>query len=594
MITINQKLIIVMGVGVVLVAGTLGFDWADTLFPSAEAHGVHEQLQSRFVRIENETYNRQIMQTGDIFTVQGQLVSLVDRDLRGWVSIFAEPTDSWKGWKEIYFGGRLHLPVLYSPADSGNGWEVIESVPPGVFDIPGNSIVPYSVSARVLDGYIYHVHTLLYLEEIGPGLGTGVTVVAQGEPITRPAPSDSTTVSGWWWEWVPPTVTKPAPSDSTATAMPSGGASDDISIIRIDLEAEATALAEGYDLRQIANVSSILPDLVTMYEILARDPGKTSISTTYAQYPSDLEFPDHVVLAIQLFDLNVQAVVVLSLVETILSDITLDMVQGWAEFVGFTETGGFDVTDWTMDTLDAAGLGDNAFSYTIGGSIEGQEFHVQQIWFSRDRLVIFVSAMGLSDEDAMAVAAEIDSRVAQVNQPDVPTTSTPIYEGEATQITVDESGDMPIAATVPAAEIRPYSDLRGADLVGADLRGAVIIEADLTGASLRGADLTGASLQHANLTGVDLRDADLTGASLRGADLTGADLRDADLRYATLSNADLVGADLYSADLTGADLYSADLRYANFTGTNFTYVNLTETIVCDTVPFREATQVPCP
>lgn len=161
---INQKLI-VMGLSVVLVAGTLGFNWVDTLFPSAEAHGVQAQLQSRFIRIEDETFNRQSLQTGEILTLQGQLVSLVERDLRGWISIFSESTNA------------------------GNRWEVMARDPPGnVFDISGNTVIPYSISARALEEGVYHVHTQLNVASVGPGLGPGQTVVVEGEPIIKPIP----------------------------------------------------------------------------------------------------------------------------------------------------------------------------------------------------------------------------------------------------------------------------------------------------------------------------------------------------------------------------------------------------------------------
>ena len=542
---VDQKLI-VLGLGMVLVAGTLGFDWVDTLFPSADAHGVQEQhLQSRFVRIESETFNRQSMQTGDVLTIQGRLVSLVERDLRGWVSIFAEPTDG------------------------VDGWEVISRDPPAVFDIAGNSVVPYTVSARALEEGVYHVHTQLNVATVGTGLGPGTTVVVQGKPITRPAPPDS-----------------------TATAVPSGGASDDIPVVQIDQKAEVLALAKGYDLRQIANVSGLLPDLVATHEILARDMGVTSMSVTYTQYPSDLELPDTVVLAIQLLDSSDMAGYAVLGLEYVLSNATLDMVQGIAVSDEFAEatglTGGLDVTEYTTDTLDAAGLGDEAFSYTIGGSAEGQEYHVQQIWFSRDRLVIFVATVGLGEEDTMAVAAEMDSRAAQMVQPDAPTTTTPTQ------------GATPI---VTAVEIVPYADLRYADLTGADLRNTDLRYADLTGAdlqyaNLQYADLTGADLQnanlqyadlHADLTGANLQNADLRGADLSNADLQSANLRYTDLRHADLRHADLTGANLWFANLTGADLQhanlpnadlqyvdliGADLRFADLTGVNLQYADL--------------------
>ena len=161
---INQK-IIVLGLSVVLVAGTLGFNWVETLFPSAEAHGVQAQLQSRFIIIEGETFNRQSLQTGEILTLQGELVSLVERDLRGWISIFSESTNA------------------------GNRWEIMARDPPGnVFDIPGNSVTAYSISARALEAGVYHVHTQLNVATVGPGLGPGQTVVVEGEPIIKPIP----------------------------------------------------------------------------------------------------------------------------------------------------------------------------------------------------------------------------------------------------------------------------------------------------------------------------------------------------------------------------------------------------------------------
>jgi uncharacterized protein YjbI with pentapeptide repeats len=48
-------------------------------------------------------------------------------------------------------------------------------------------------------------------------------------------------------------------------------------------------------------------------------------------------------------------------------------------------------------------------------------------------------------------------------------------------------------------EIKPFANLRGADLCGADLCGANLRCADLSGANLRGADLSGANLRGADL-----------------------------------------------------------------------------------------------
>ena len=96
-----EKRIFVFGLAVVLALGTLGFNWVETILPTADAHGVQAQLQSRFIRIEDETFNRQSLQTGETLTLQGTLVSLVERDLRGWLSIFSESTNAGNRWEML-------------------------------------------------------------------------------------------------------------------------------------------------------------------------------------------------------------------------------------------------------------------------------------------------------------------------------------------------------------------------------------------------------------------------------------------------------------------------------------------------------------
>ncbi len=163
--TMFEKKIFVLGLAAVLALGTLGFDWVEAVIPTAEAHGVQAQLQSRFIRIEDETFNRQSLQTGETLTLTGTLVSLVERDLRGWLSIFSESTNA------------------------GNRWEMLARDPPGnVFDIPGNSQIEYTLSAKALEAGVYHVHTQLNVASVGPGLGPGQTVVVEGDNILKPIP----------------------------------------------------------------------------------------------------------------------------------------------------------------------------------------------------------------------------------------------------------------------------------------------------------------------------------------------------------------------------------------------------------------------
>ena len=135
------------------------------IIPEAEAHGVQAQLQSRFIRIEDETWSAQTLNTGDELTVTGTLQSLVNRPLRAWLSIFSESVNA------------------------GNRWEFISRDPPGnVFEIPPQGTIPYELTARALEPGIYHVHTQLNVANVGPGLGPGQTVQVSGEAILKPVP----------------------------------------------------------------------------------------------------------------------------------------------------------------------------------------------------------------------------------------------------------------------------------------------------------------------------------------------------------------------------------------------------------------------
>ena len=139
--------------------------WIIQTIPSADAHEIQALPVTSFVRIEDETFDRQYMQTGETLTVQGSIVSSVDKDIRGWVSIFSES------------------------ADTNNRWEMLARDPPDVvFVVPGNSVVEYSLSAKALEPGTYHIHTQFSVDKVGPELGPGQTIVVQGEPIIKPIP----------------------------------------------------------------------------------------------------------------------------------------------------------------------------------------------------------------------------------------------------------------------------------------------------------------------------------------------------------------------------------------------------------------------
>ena len=159
-----DKKILAVAVGAIFVLGIYGPNLAN-IVQTAEAHGVQAQLQSRFIQITDESISRQSLSTGETLVLTGTLVSLVERDQRGWISLFSESTNS------------------------GNRWEIMARDPPGVvITIPGNSITDYAITAKALEPGVYHVHTQLNVANVGPGLGPGSTVVVEGEPIIKPIP----------------------------------------------------------------------------------------------------------------------------------------------------------------------------------------------------------------------------------------------------------------------------------------------------------------------------------------------------------------------------------------------------------------------
>ncbi|MGC2439788.1 MAG: ammonia monooxygenase, partial [Nitrososphaeraceae archaeon] len=68
---------------------------------TAEGHGVQAQLQSRFVRIQDEAFSAQTLNTGDQLIVTGNLQSLVNKPLRAWLSLFSESTNAGNRWEFI-------------------------------------------------------------------------------------------------------------------------------------------------------------------------------------------------------------------------------------------------------------------------------------------------------------------------------------------------------------------------------------------------------------------------------------------------------------------------------------------------------------
>ena len=114
--------------------------------PYASAHGVCGGFAPRYVRLEHTTLSKQTLQTGENFTITGNMTALTGNDLKGHLFLQTKPGPH----------GRL----------------VISSIEPSssIFDIPENSTIPYSITVTALLPGNYFVSSGLDLIGIGPTL----------------------------------------------------------------------------------------------------------------------------------------------------------------------------------------------------------------------------------------------------------------------------------------------------------------------------------------------------------------------------------------------------------------------------------------
>jgi hypothetical protein len=113
--------------------------------PYASAHGVCGGFQPRYVYLEHTTLSKHTLATGENFTITGNMTALTGNDLKGELFLQTKPGPH----------GRL----------------AISSVEPsGIFDIPGNSTIPYSITVTALIPGNYFVSPGLDLIGIGSSL----------------------------------------------------------------------------------------------------------------------------------------------------------------------------------------------------------------------------------------------------------------------------------------------------------------------------------------------------------------------------------------------------------------------------------------
>ena len=140
--------------------GTLCYGGIDSIFPSTYAHEPPAGIQSSFVTIGYESFNRDTMKVGETLIVKGTITNHVNRDLKGVITLFSESTEE------------------------GHRWEIVAKNPSGAtLDIPGDTTTEYSIHAKPLEAGTYHIHTQLNVIQVGIGLGSGQTVTVEEKTV---------------------------------------------------------------------------------------------------------------------------------------------------------------------------------------------------------------------------------------------------------------------------------------------------------------------------------------------------------------------------------------------------------------------------
>jgi len=135
------------------------------LLPLASAHGICTGLQPRFGRLDDVHFSSQSIQTGDTVTITGNITSLVQQDLQGYLSIHS------------------------SPAPHGR-WTIVSIEPSeNKINITQFSRIPFSMTIKALQPETYKLSPVLYLPEIGPafsmlnGCNIEPSVTVTGNPM---------------------------------------------------------------------------------------------------------------------------------------------------------------------------------------------------------------------------------------------------------------------------------------------------------------------------------------------------------------------------------------------------------------------------
>ena len=133
----------------------------------AAAHGLSTGGPTpRFGRLDDVSLSKQSIQTGETVTITGKIVYMQQNHTQGWLTIHSDPG----------INGR---------------WTIASTQPSDhLIDIPGNSLIPFSITIKALQPGTYHFVPEVYLVGIGPAMSsldgnnrTEPTVVVTGKPI---------------------------------------------------------------------------------------------------------------------------------------------------------------------------------------------------------------------------------------------------------------------------------------------------------------------------------------------------------------------------------------------------------------------------
>ncbi len=153
----------------------------------AYGHGLGARFNTGFYRVENETFSKTTVSVGESFSINGTLVSLVEKDLQGKMNIKFNYAGNDPWFVNIL---KSNFSCLAQDACTNpnlvaryqNHWYMDIASKPDAYVLEGNESISYSIEIVPLKSGTYHIHTdpdanspptFMYL-------GPGQTVIVEG------------------------------------------------------------------------------------------------------------------------------------------------------------------------------------------------------------------------------------------------------------------------------------------------------------------------------------------------------------------------------------------------------------------------------